>query len=395
MKNHKNSAATLLSLLLTISVCQPSYGMHEKVVKYTYQTVTVSQHLTQDLYFQGTVTPFSTYGVLAPFDGLITKPLGFHYGELLKKGQYLFTIQPTGNVDNYRSTLIAYLNAKRSYTVAIQKFSGQQLLYNDGLLAKNDFTDAQTQLLNEKIAVDQSLLSLQNIVKLVTQNAAAQQSLLHSLKHLNLSDAKVQDALTQGFANIDITAPADGLALTPPTTDNSNNTAQQVLGINSPVKKDQVIVVIGNLTGLKIDINVEEVNIDQLVQGQKVTVTGPAFPQFKLAGTVQNISYQQSSNQYGGGNPTYPATIVVPQITTTEQAIIHAGMTANVAIAIPKPDAIMIPIKAVMIDGNNYFVMKKIGDNLQKTAVTTGNTTLDKITILTGLQNGDTIAIPN
>lgn len=387
----KNFVSILLLGTLCILLSIPSYAKKNKVT-YTYQTVSMSEHLTQNLYFQGTVTPFNTYTVIAPFDGIITKQPGFYFGQLLKKGQYLFTIKPNGDTDNYRDALIAYLNAKRSYNTAMQKFTGQKLMYDNGLMAKNDFTDVETELLNQKISLDQAILHLQNVITTVTADTNTQQNLLNSLENLNLSDTNIEAALSEGFAAVPVTAPTDGIALTPPTNDSAQTNVS--LGINSLVKRGQPLVVIGNLTGLRININVEEINIDKLVKGQAVTVTGPAFSQFTLQGTIQNISYQQMSNQYGG-SPTYPATIVVPELTAAEQKIIHDGMSATVAIALPQPNAILIPINAVIIKGNNNFVLKKVDGKLVQTPITTGMTTLDQITVLSGLNVGDTIAIPN
>ena len=392
MPIYRNNYAKLLALILLLSMNYISDARSEKI-HYTYQTVSISQNLTQSLYFQGTVTPFNTYTVIAPFDAIITKPLGFYYGQLLTKGQYLFTVKPSGDSDNYRDALIAYLNAKRSYNTSLQKFSGQQLMYNNGLIAKNDFIDAQTQILDEKITLEQSLLHLQTVIKLITADANSEKNLLNSLENLNLDDKNIQAALAHGFNEVPLTSPAAGIALTPPSTDSNQSNAP--IGINTTVKSGQALVVIGNLTGIKININVEETSINKLIKGQAVTITGPAFSQFTLKGSVDSISYQESANQYGSGNPTYPATVVVPELTVEQQKVIHSGMTANIAILLPQPDAILVPITAIIIDGNNSFVLKKVAGNLVKTPVMTGRTTLDRITILSGLKNGDIIAIPN
>jgi hypothetical protein len=387
----KDTCTKLFALILMLSLSATSHALSKKE-HYTDLTVSLSQHLTQTLYFQGIVTPFNTNTVIAPFDGIITKPLGFNYGQIIKKDQYLLTIRPTSDTDSYRDALIAYLNAKSTYSTAKQKFTGQQLMYENGLLAKNDFTDIQNSLVNQKITLDQTLIHLQSIIALMTPNAESRENVLNSLKNLNLNDSNIGAVLTQNFAEVSILSTAAGVALSPPSTDDNNQNASRPLGMNSTVKRDQALVIIGNLTGIKVNINVEELNINKLVKGQPVTVTGPAFGQFTLQGSVHDVSYQNINSQYGNST-TYPATVIVPQLTPEQEKIIRSGMTATVAIAIPQPDAILIPINAIIIKDRNSYVLKKVGGKLVQTPVTTGLTTLNQITITSGLEAGDTIAI--
>ncbi len=52
------------------------------------------------------------------------------------------------------------------------------------------------------------------------------------------------------------------------------------------VKQGDVLAVIGDNDGLMVHIEVSEFNINQLKIGQKVQVTGAAFPNFILQGMI-------------------------------------------------------------------------------------------------------------
>lgn len=75
---------------------------------------------------------------------------------------------------------------------------------------------------------------------------------------------------------------------------------------------------------------------------------------------------------------------------------IDIGMSANIDVIIyEKTDALMVPISAVKIKGNERWVimLDKESNQFKKVKVETGITTTDSVEITGGLKAGDKIVI--
>jgi HlyD family secretion protein len=354
-------------------------------------TVAMQQNVMTELYFQGSIQPLKTEDVISPIAGLVAEDLGFTYGAFVKKGELLMAIAPTDEQNAYRTALLGYLRAKTSYQNAHAKFSGQELLYQQGILARNDFAEYQTSLADLKLAQEEAFFTLKAAVEKITDKNKLTADYFTSLANLTLSDKSVYSQLNRNFSKINVNAPKSGIALLP-LSDNDNK--PNALYKNASVKLNQNLVTIGDFSGLKIKIDVNEVSINKLSVGQSAEVTGPAFSNITLKGTVDTISYQAKPAAYSGDVPTYPVTIVVPALTVDQQKIIHVGMSANVKIIINNGAQIQIPFVAIVLKDNEPYV--KLLDSNGKSElrkITTGQTTLDKIEVMSGLHAGEKIVI--
>lgn len=346
------------------------------------------------LYFQGNIEPLQQRRVLSPVMGVVNKPLNFVYGNKIKKGQYLLSLQPSDQQNSYRTSLLAYLRAKSSYSEALAKFSGQELLYKNKILARNDFQQVKNNLNDQKLALQEALFNLQATITKMSSNGQEKQQLLGSLANLSLNDQHVYSELNRSFSEVKVYAPSDGVALLPPKSSASDagNTALQV---DSVVKLEQPLLSIGDFSGVKVNVSVSEVSINKLQQGQVAEVTGPAFPGVVLKGSVSSISYQASTNSYAGSIPEFPVTIMVPTLSAQQQKLIHAGMTAQVKIALTSNKQIQVPIAAVSTHNGESTVQKIVHGKLVTTPVVTGTTGLSNVVIIKGLVAGDKIALPH
>ena len=385
------------SFLMTISLAATKKNVP------TMQLLTVGKtaNVQSFLYFQGNIQPLKQYDILTPIAGLVGKDLNFTYGAAVKKDQYLLSIVPSDKQNAYRTSLIAYLRSKSTYSDSLTKFDGQQLLYKNGILSRNSFVQYKNTLVDQKLALKEAFYSLKAIIYKMSNDNKAENSLINNLSSLTIDNNKVYDALDERFNKVKIHAPITGIALLPvgngaQGNDAQGNDASKVrLHNNSLVKLDQVLLTVGDFTGLKVAINVSEVSINKLHLGQPAIVTGPAFPNIRLHGKINTISYQANASSFGGSLPTYPVSIVVPKLTTVEKKIIHAGMTAKVQITLDEGQKILIPLKAVHIKNGKAYVMKSVNGKISATLVITGNTTLDTVEITSGLKAGDKIAISN
>jgi multidrug efflux pump subunit AcrA (membrane-fusion protein) len=344
------------------------------------------------LYFQGNIEPIHEARVLSPIAGIVSESLAFNYGDTIKKSQYLLSLKPSDQENAYRTSLLAYLRAKSSYSEAMTKYSGQKLLYDNKILARNEFQQYKNNFADQKLALEEALFNLKATIAKVSNNSKTENSLINNLSNLSLNDGNVYSALNRSFDEVKVYAPGSGVALLPPK-DGGDNADSTELQKDSVVKLNQVLLSIGDFSGLKVDISVNEVSINRLQKGQEAEVTGPAFPGITLKGKVAVISYQAKSGNFSASLPEFPVTIEVPQLTAQQQKLIHAGMTAQVKISLAQGPQILIPIKAVTMKDGKAYVEKLMNDKPVQTVIKTGDTNLNQVAVIKGLKVGDRIVV--
>ena len=210
-----------------------------------------------------------------------------------------------------------------------------------------------------------------------------------SLENIN----KIRKMLKVKRDNIVYKANANGVVLFPQKGSAGSRGKQLIVG--NEVKPGEVLLTIGDLSGLKLHISVDEINISKVKPGEKVTVTGEAFPGVSLQGHVSRVGYEAvSQGGFGGGSATFPVTVLVPKLTKAQQKLIHVGMTAKVAIPIKDPRALVVPMSAVTNKGGQDFVELVAKPKNRKVPVTVGHTTPNgEVVIKQGLRPGDKVVV--
>ncbi|HOT92385.1 MAG TPA: efflux RND transporter periplasmic adaptor subunit [Anaerolineae bacterium] len=139
-----------------------------------------------------------------------------------------------------------------------------------------------------------------------------------------------------------------------------------------------------------VEVNVDEIDIGRVAVGQAVSVTLDASPQTTLRGTVERIA-ATSSNV--GGVIAYKLRVLLKDVGTTT---ILDGMTASVLIqADIITDVLIVPNWAIRTDqatGETYVYRVENGVPV-RTAITTGERNDTHTIIITGLAEGDTVAL--
>jgi multidrug resistance efflux pump len=156
----------------------------------------------------------------------------------------------------------------------------------------------------------------------------------------------------------------------------------------------QVLILIGDMSGLSIDIVVDEMDIDRVTVGQKVSVTSEAFPEFKLQGQIHKIDSQAiSASGGGGGLPVFPVRIEIPHLTQEELRKIRVGMSAKVELVLENPNSFSVPLNAVSeVDGISVVKVLRNG-KVEQVPVVTGETGIDVVEVKNGLAVGDQIVV--
>ena len=144
---------------------------------------------------------------------------------------------------------------------------------------------------------------------------------------------------------------------------------------------------IASATQASVSINVDELDILSVKEGQTATVTLDALDGQEFEGTITEVSSEASS---GNSSAKYPVTITFEK---TDDMLL--GMSASATIHVSEAeDAVLIPVDALQEKGNSTFVYtKKDSDgNLSgEVEVETGISNGSQVEITSGLDEGDTV----
>lgn len=378
-----------ISFLILLAV---SCSSHHKVAATTshgkQETVTVKeQPFSTTLYYSGIIQPLKTVVITSPADGVIQEMM-FHFGDEVKPNNLLFTISSEKFQSDYKTALMQYIKSKNEYNTNHNQLEEGKFLHKNQLISDDEYKTKESAFYNAQLALIQAQEVLHNMLKQLSVQGFSMDDL--TIENID----KITQALNaQGDSQkLRISAPASGVVLLPTKTDNESESKK--IGKGDQVKQGDVLAVIGDTTGLTIRVNVNEFNINQLKIGQKVKVTGAAFPDFVLSGEISGIDHQAQSGT--NGIPSFPIEVVVPTLTKQQQDVIHVGMSAKVEIDVEGDPQITVPINAVTEKNGQAFVnvedpkTKKI----HEISVKTGQTTADSVVIAANLKEGDKIVIP-
>jgi len=131
-------------------------------------------------------------------------------------------------------------------------------------------------------------------------------------------------------------------------------------------------------------VDVDEIDVGRLQEGQPVTVTIEALPGSSIAGTVDQIAPVATVQ---GAVVSYKVTIGLSQ---TDQPL-RAGMSANITIVTEaRQDVLIVPNRAIRIDrttGKTYVNLKD-GQTIREIEIVTGARNESESEVISGLSEG-------
>lgn len=144
---------------------------------------------------------------------------------------------------------------------------------------------------------------------------------------------------------------------------------------------------IASATQASVSINVDELDILSVKEGQTATVTLDALDGQEFEGTITEVSSEASS---GNSSAKYPVTITFEK---TDDMLL--GMSASATIHVSEAeDAVLIPVDALQEKGDSTFVYTKKdsdGSLSGEVEVETGISNGSQVEITSGLEEGDTV----
>lgn len=392
----KHVIKTLTILTIASSVCLLTAchkeNKDEQKANTGFTTVTVKpKSQTLHLYYKGKIAPISVFSILSPVAGHIAK-LGFTYGDPVKKGQMIATISADDLADTYQKELSDYISKKDAMEMAQNDYTSTLSLYNAGVKTQNDVNTSRSTYNNSILALNTSKHALYKTTSLLGID-------MKTIESLSLRDvAKVTKELNKKFKNIIVKSQYNGVALHPlpsaqPTNSEDSNNK---VAVGGDIKQKQLLLSVGDLNGYSTKFDVSEVDIHRIQIGQKVLVTGPAFPQTTLTGRISAVAFQANTGANSGSMAEFSVSAKMPHVTKQQAAKIDIGMSTKVDIPIVTKPMITVPISALSIEKGQtiVYVLDSQGKKVA-TPVTIGTTMVSDATITSGLKTGDQVVVPN
>lgn len=241
-------------------------------------------------------------------------------------------------------------------------------------------------LVISKDSVEDKLKSYLNAIESAQDGIDnAKDSLESKQEAIEDAQAALQDVIDTR-TDYSITSPVSGIVISKNTlkgdTVSSNN------GGNS-----SALCVIYDLSAVTFDMNVDELDVRSVSEGQEVNITADALEGVEINGVVTNISLESTSSQ---GVTQYPVTVRIDNV-----GDLLPGMNVTGEIVIEKAEGVLaIPSDALQRGDTVYVkddsVTEAEGDapsGFKAVQVTTGITDGDYVEIKSGLSEGDEVYV--
>ena len=338
---------------LLLSGCKPK-------LEFTYSTATVEkQDITTSVTATGTIEPVTSVDVGTQVSGIVSK-LYVDYNSVVKAGQVIAELDRTNLMSTLASAQASLKSAQSDLDYQKANYERYKNLYDQGLISANDY--------------DQARLSYVR-----AQQTVAQQQ--ESVK-------RAQTDL--GYATI--TSPIDGVVL--------SKEVEEGQTVASSFSTPTLFKIARDLTDMRVIADVDEADIGEVKEGQRVTFTVDAFPNDIFDGTVTQVRQEATTES---NVVTYEVVISAPN----QDLKLKPGLTANVTIyTLELHDALAVSAKALRFTPTDAMLNEgetitdtqakhklwvKEGPNIRAVAVEIGTTNGTLTQILSGISAGTAV----
>ena len=319
-----------------------SGGKKNKEIQFETEKITRA-NLQNSVTATGTIEPVTSVTVGTQVSGIVSK-LYVDYNSKVTKGQVIAELDRT-NLTSELNTAKANLSSAQS-SLNYEKANHQryETLYKKGLVSADEYENAR--------------LSYE---KAVQQVKTAQESVKKAETNLNYAT---------------ITSPIDGVVL--------SKAVEEGQTVAASFSTPELFTIAQDLTNMRVIANVDEADIGDVKEGERVSFTVDAFPNDVFEGQVTQVRQEATTTN---NVVTYEVVITAPN----EQLKLKPGLTANVTIyTAEKQGVLSVSTKALRFTPTPETVGKmKIADCKGKNKLWTkqGNT-LQAHSVQLGMSDG-------
>ncbi|KAB1441529.1 efflux RND transporter periplasmic adaptor subunit [Pseudodesulfovibrio senegalensis] len=376
----------------------------------TMRTVTVTtQPISREVSLTGSLEPLKTVNIPAPFSGPV-KTMAFTYGEEVRRGQKLMVLDNSDLMIKLRNAESDFIKAKQDFNdkahwskspesrdaqrelisarnsadAKKRKLKEAEALFSNGIISRDDMEQAKEDYRSAKDTLASSEDKYRAELKKGGQDNVR-------MAEIKLENAKaVFESYKAKAALATVIAPVRGVAMKPQFSDNEKT---MVLSEGASVTAGLPMLAIADLESMEVRAKADEVDVVELRVGQKVHVTGEAFPGVVLAGVIRDIA-SQTVKESDSAHPFYRVDVTINDIPANVASTVRIGMSAELQIVVyENPKAILVPISAVDPKAKTVQRIDPSTGKPKPVRVKTGITTLQDVEILRGLSVGDKIVI--
>lgn len=329
--------------------------------KLNFETTTVGvANISNSVTATGTIEPVTQVDVGTQVSGIVSK-LYVDYNSVVKKGQVIAELDKTNLISELNISKAALNDAQSTLKYQKANYDRYHTLYSKGLVSADDYESA---LLSYRQAQD-------------------------AVRQKKESVTKAQTNL--GYATI--TSPIDGVVLAKEVEEGQTVAAS----FNTPT----LFTIAQDLTDMRVIADVDEADIGEVKEGERVSFTVDAFPNDTFEGEVTQVRQEATTTN---NVVTYQVVISAPN----KSLKLKPGLTANVTIfTYEKKNVVSVPNKALRFTPTKELVGKAIikdckgakkvwtydGKTFKAYAVKTGLTDGINTEILEGLSRGQKIVV--
>lgn len=284
--------------------------------KGSYEVILTTQMVEEDSIVQtvtatGEIQPVYKVEVGTQVSGIVQK-LYVDFNSQVKKGQLLAELDKSTLNEQVKQSRANLSTAQSNKALYQKTFDRIASLYASKAATQEEYDQAESQLQQAK-----------------NQLVTAQSNYENAVTNLKYAE---------------IYSPIDGVVL--------NKEVEEGQTVASSFSTPTLFTIANDLTRMQVEAAVDEADIGEIKEGQRVTFTVDAFPKDVFNGTVHQIRLEPTVTS---NVVTYTVIIDAPN----PDAKLYPGMTANVSIITQEEKGLMIPLEA------EYFEPEMVKEDLQ------------------------------
>lgn len=242
--------------------------------------------------------------------------------------------------------------------------AGDVLVQLDDVIEQADLTEAEARLLEQRQIVTRiEQLRLSNAVAQATQDEATAQ--------LAAAEAQLNRA-RQRLDNRAIKAPFDGVV------------GLSEVDAGARIEAGDMITRLDDLSQVELEFSLPETLFGRVTRGLPVSATSPAFPNTVFEGQIEAVD-----SRIDPVGRSFRTRAVLPN----PEGLLPAGMFMSLDLVLSRTQALTLPEAAIVFQAAETYVFVIADDVATRTSVRTGQRRDGRIAILSGLNEGDKIAI--
>ena len=325
----------------------------------------------------GTVEPVTEVEVGTHVSGIIDK-LYADYNDVVKAGQLIAEMDKVNLKAELASAQAQLASSKCEYEYQQKNYARNKVLYEKKLISDSDYETATYNYEKAKAAYEQNQASMVKVNR-------------------NLEYAT-------------ITSPIDGVVI--------NRAVEEGQTVAAGFETPTLFTIAADLTKMQVIADVDEADIGNVHDGQRVSFTVDAYPNDVFEGTVWQIRLGDSSSSSSSSSTSSSSTVVTYEVVITADnpdLKLKPRLTANVTIyTLERDNVLTIPTKSLRFvpeeellvgtgliaentaqeaPAGKRLVWVKEGQQLHPKAVTVGSTSGNMIEVIDGLNEGEEIAV--